>query len=47
MGEHSLGKQVFKEMVHFKPKDNLSLAQAMIFFFLSEKRKHSLSTNVE
>lgn len=29
----SLGIQVFKEMVHFKSNDNLSLAQAKAFFF--------------
>lgn len=32
VGDNSLGKLLFKEMVHFKSKDNLSLAQVMIFF---------------
>lgn len=44
VGEYSLGKPVFKEMAHFKSKDNLSPAKVIVFFF---SHMHVLSTNKE
>lgn len=43
----SLGIQVFKEMVHFKSKDNLSPAQAKAFFLETGWSYIRSATNVK